>query len=353
MTKPLPVKRVFDDIYQFVLPFPEFRREEAYDLRYDLEAHPRVTKGLPYVLPYLITSRGETLLVDCGWSTEDSYGALVEQMQTVGLGVEEIGRLLITHAHPDHFGMAGRLHEEAGCDVIMHEIEIDFIVSRYREPEKMLPMMGEWLRSHGVDMEDEEDLERGSMAMRFFVQPVTPNVAVKGGETLSVGSFEFEVIWTPGHSPGHVCLYERNHRLLLTGDHVLPTISPNVSLHPQQRPNPLQDFLDSLEKIAHLDVDRVLPAHEWDIDWFKKRIDELRYHHEERLEEMRQTVAAIGDATATQVARQINWNTGSYDSFHAWMKRAAIGETLAHLRYLAGQGRLREFERDGVSYFQA
>jgi glyoxylase-like metal-dependent hydrolase (beta-lactamase superfamily II) len=211
--------------------------------------------------------------------------------------------------------------------------------------------MGEWLKANGVEQEDVEDLERGSMPVRFFVQTVMPDNPVEGGETIEVGDFVFEIIWTPGHAPGHICLYEPNHRLFISGDHVLPMISPNVSLHPQQRPNPLQDYIDSLEKVKDMKVDRVLPAHEWDIDWFKKRVDELLVHHESRLDEMVEAVGTQAEATAADVARRIRWNTGSFDSFAAWMKRAAIGETLAHLRFLAGLGRLKEYERDGVTWF--
>jgi glyoxylase-like metal-dependent hydrolase (beta-lactamase superfamily II) len=347
------VKRVQEGIYQLISPFPEFEREEAYRLRIDMEEHPRVTKGLPYVMPYAITSRGETLLVDCGWATDDSHAALSEQLNDLGLGIDDITNLVLTHAHPDHCGLAGRLKEEADCAVFMHELEIDFLRTRYTEPEGLLERMGEWLKEHGVEQEDVEDLERGSMPVRFFVQTVMPDNPVEGGETINVGDFVFEVVWTPGHAPGHICLYEPNHRLFLSGDHVLPMISPNVSLHPQQRENPLQDYIDSLEKVKHLKVDRVLPAHEWDIDWFKKRVDELLVHHESRLDEMVEAVGIESESTASDVARRIRWNTGGFDSFSAWMKRAAIGETLAHLRFLAGQGRLKEYQRDGVTYFAA
>jgi len=345
------LKRIQEGIYQIVSPFPEYERKEAYRLRSDMEEHPRVTKGLPYVMPYAITSRGETLLVDCGWATDDSYDALSEQLNEIDIGIDDITKLVLTHAHPDHCGLAGRLHDEAKCEVYMHEIEIDFLRTRYTEPEDILKKMAVWLKQHGVQQDDVEDLERGSMPVRFFVATVKPDKPVKGGETIDVGDFTFEVIWTPGHSPGHICLYEPNHRLMISGDHVLPMISPNVSLHPQQRENPLQDYIDSLEKIADMKVDRVLPAHEWDIDWFKKRVTELLTHHESRLDEMVVAVGVEGEATAADVARRIRWNTGSFDSFAAWMKRAAIGETLAHLRFLVGNDRLRKYERDGVTYF--
>lgn len=347
------MKRVRDGFYQIVTPFPEYERRESYRLRSELEAHPRVTRGLPYVLPYFITSQGENLLVDCGWKTDDAYLALSEQLREIGSDIAGLQALLITHAHPDHCGLAGRLKAETACTVWMHEIEAGFLKSRYLSPEALLEQIDRWLQKHGVPAEERDELERGSMPLRFLVEPVEPDHPVQGGEYVRVGEFAFEVIWTPGHSPGHICLYEPNLRLLLTGDHVLPAITPNVSLHPQQRENPLADYLESLERVARLKVDRILPAHEWDIDWFQRRLEELRGHHEARLEAMLAAVGNQGAVTAAEVARRVAWTTGSYESFPAWMKRAAIGETLAHLCYLVSQGRLRQFEEDGQVLFQA
>ena len=346
------MKLIQEGIYQIVSPFPEFQRKDAYELRWDLEEHPRVTKGLPYVLLYFIVSRGETMLVDCGWNTDDSLLALQEQLQERGTDVTEIDKLLLTHAHPDHCGLGGRLKELTECSIWMHAAEVGFLDSRYRNPDALLGRMHEWFAKHGVDDKDKEELERSSMPMRFFVSLFETDNLLNGGEEIRVGDFVFEVIWTPGHSPGHICLYERNHKLLLSGDHVLPQITPNVSLHPQQRENPLGDFLDSLDRVAELDVARVLPAHEWDIDWFKKRVDEMRDHHRERLGDMLATVGHEGSATATDVAKRIEWTTGSYDSFPPFMQRAAIGEALSHLVYLTSQGELKQFEENGVVRFQ-
>jgi glyoxylase-like metal-dependent hydrolase (beta-lactamase superfamily II) len=346
------MKQVAPGIYQIVTPFPEYKREESYHLREDLEAHPRVTRGLPYVLPYFITSRGDSLLVDCGWNTDDAHEALVEQLHEAGADLSDVRNLAITHAHPDHCGLAGRLKEETGCTIWMHEVETGFLRSRYADPEELLDRMDVWYARHGVSNEDRPEIERGSMPMRFFVSLFQPDRTVKGGERIDVGEYSFEFIWTPGHSPGHIVLYDEDHELLLTGDHILPQITPNVSLHPQQRENPLQDFLDSIEKIAHLKVKRVLPAHEWDFTDYQKRLAELRVHHLARLEDMLEAVGAEGPVTATEVARRVRWATGTYESFPPWMKRAAIGEALSHLVYLVHQGRLRLHESEGLVQFE-
>ncbi len=346
------MKRIQEGIHQIVTPFPEFQRAEAYEMRGDLESHPRVTRSLPYVLPYFIASRGETALIDCGWNTDDAYLALGEQLGEAGAGVGDVQKLVLTHAHPDHCGLSGRVKEASGCEIWMHELEVGFLESRYVAPEELLDRMDEWFGRLGVEPVDREEIERGSMPMRFFVGRFEPDTRLKGGETLKVGEFEFQLIWTPGHSPGHICLYEPNHQLLLSGDHVLPTITPNVSLHPQQRPNPLADFLESLETVAKLKVKRMLPAHEWDIDYFQRRIEELRGHHHARLEEMLEVLKGHDAMTAVDVAKEVRWSTGTYESFHGWMKRAAIGETLSHLVFMVGEGRLVQFEENGRLFFR-
>jgi len=347
------VRRIQEGIYQIVSPFPQFQRSEVYTLRDDLEARPRVLRTLPYILPYFITSRGDNLLVDCGWDTDDSRLALQEQLAELGSGVADIQNLVITHAHPDHCGLAGRLKQESNCTVWMHEAEEAFLRSRYVEVGETLGTMDKWLVRMGLPPEDRDDLERGSMPMRFFVATVEPDKLLQGGEKIEIGDFTFEVVWTPGHSKGHICLYEPNHELLLSGDHVLPTITPNVSLHPQQDPNPLASYLDSLDRVSRLKVKRMLPAHEWDITDFQRRVEKIVVHHEERLEEMLAAIGSHQAVTVATVAERISWNTGPYESLDAWMKRSAVGETMSHLVYLLEQGRVTQSEVDGVLMFQA
>lgn len=225
------MKRIAGGIFQLVTPFPEFSHAEALALRADLEAHPRVTKELPYVLPYLIVGRGEAALGDCGWNTDAAHAALAAEVRAAGGALAVVGTLALTHTHPDHCGMAGRLQAETGCTVWLHEREAAVLGSRHAAPDALVVEVERWLGRHGVPAVDAARIARASLPVRGYVAPLTPDRTLRGGEALMVGAFVFEVLWTPGHAPGHVCLYERNHRVLLAGDHVLPTITPNVSLH--------------------------------------------------------------------------------------------------------------------------
>jgi glyoxylase-like metal-dependent hydrolase (beta-lactamase superfamily II) len=107
--------KIIDGIYQLLTPFPQFTFEDAKMLRRQLQDHPRVTKGLPYVLPYLLKDGGDTVLLDCGWNTDSAYAALEEGMKEHGTHPSDISKLVISHVHPDHYGMAGRLKQLSSC----------------------------------------------------------------------------------------------------------------------------------------------------------------------------------------------------------------------------------------------
>lgn len=308
---------------------------------------------LGYVLPYLIPGDDGYTLVDCGWNTDEAFEALESQLRELSVSFDNIKRLLITHVHPDHYGLAGRIKEVCNPEIIIHQRERDFIRSRYRAPEQLLERMSVWLAEQGVPENEVQELRQSSMPVRGLVTPVEPDTVLWGGEKLDFGIYQFEVFWTPGHSPGHMCFYERTQRIILTGDHVLPNITPNVSMHPQQLGNPLGDYLASLQRLEALEVDDVLPAHEHLFKDLAGRLVGIVEHHEERLNEM---IGIIGDgrATAYDVASGVVWTIGTFDTFSHWTRRAAISETVAHLEYAVYDGRLRQLREDGkVKYEKA
>jgi glyoxylase-like metal-dependent hydrolase (beta-lactamase superfamily II) len=300
-----------------------------------------------YVLPYLIETPGGYTIIDPGWNAEESVSSLKAQLAELGLSFKDIKRVIVTHIHPDHYGMAGRIRQECGAEVVTHEKEVDFIRTRYTNPGPLLNTMGDWLAKHGIPNEERHELQYSSMPARRFVEATEPDSTLADGDCLKMGRLEFRVIWTPGHSPGHICFYEADKQIMLTGDHILPTISPNVSLHPQSEDDPLGDYLRSVKKLRGLPTKVVLPAHEYSFENLEARLDELEHHHELRLQEMIDAIRR-GEDTAYGIARHVTWATGKFEEFNPWMRRAAVGETLSHLRYLANEGRLVTWEEGGV-----
>ncbi len=128
--------------------------------------------------------------------------------------------------------------------------------------------------------------------------------------------------------------------MLFSGDHVLPRISPSVAVHVQQPVNPLADFLDALRAVRDLDVDEVLPAHQWRFRGLDARVDELLEHHRTRLDETCAAISASPGLTCWETTLRLRWSR-DWSQIVGYMRRAAVGETLAHLVLLESSGRVR------------
>ena len=208
--------------------------------------------------------------------------------------------------------------------------------------------MGAVLRQWGAPPEEVEGLTYASMPVRAFVSLVKPDVLLEDGDKPEVPGWDIQAIWTPGHSPGHLAFWEPRNRLMLTGDHVLPRITPNISLHPQAGDDPLGSFLHSLEKLEPYDAGEVLPAHEHRFVGLPGRLAELKEHHEHRFAEVVEAVKA-GRDTAWAVAGCMKWSR-SWDRIEGFMRRAAVAEAMAHIRALERRGVLREIPGEPVRY---
>lgn len=296
---------------------------------------------LRYVLVYAFELPTGVAIVDAGWDTEEAWQALQAGLSTAGYEIADVRAILVTHIHPDHYGLAGRVREVSGAWLAMHEADAATLPERYDDPtiERLFAGMHALFASCGVPEESIHDLTAASMGIRPMVRLASPDILLDDKQRVDLPGWDLRALWTPGHSPGHLCFVEPDRRLLLSGDHVLPRISPNISYHPQQRPNPLADFLDGLARLETLAVDEVLPAHEYRFGRLADRVGALVDHHRDRLAEIEHIVAQESPATCWDVTRKLTWS-------HPWsetpdhMKRAANGETLAHLLYLKQHGRV-------------
>jgi glyoxylase-like metal-dependent hydrolase (beta-lactamase superfamily II) len=315
-----PVERVRPGLWSIPVPIPN--------------------NPLRYVLVYAFETERGPYLVDAGWNTDDAYQKLVDGLDEAGFAVGDVRGVLVTHIHPDHYGLAGRIREASGAWIGLHPADAALIQERYDEPDDLLARMETMLRRDGAPEEEIQTLKNASMPVRSWVWAVEPDVLIEDGDKPEIPGWDLTAIWTPGHSPGHICVWEAGHRLMLAGDHVLPRITPNISFHPQAGPDPLGDFLASLDKVGAYDTAEALPAHEYRFADLPGRVEELKAHHHARFDE---AVAAIrGGATTTwEIAGHMTWNK-PWEQIQGWMRRAAAGETLAHLRYLQRRGVLEE-----------
>lgn len=313
---------------------------------------------LGYTLVYLIESDRGPVLVDAGWDDDESWNALVEGFRTAGSDVAECYGVLVTHVHPDHHGLSGRVRNASDAWVAMHErdaVTVEHLSNsmqlddRHRPEARMSPDFTDELFALLLDAgASEPELSAAPPApvrrrARTFRPLVAPDRLVGDGDRADVPGWDITAVWTPGHTPGHLCFHLPEQRLLLSGDHVLPSITPHISISRSDRAgDPLGDFLDSLTKVSLLDADEVLPAHRHRFVGLAERADAIARHHHDHLADI-EAILADGPASLWQIAARLTWNR-PWDQYPLGLRRSAVNETAAHLRYLTRRDRAVRFK---------
>jgi glyoxylase-like metal-dependent hydrolase (beta-lactamase superfamily II) len=302
---------------------------------------------LRYVLSYWFEHARGVVVVDPGWPTEEAWQALLGGLSTAGVSVSDVTGVLVTHAHHDHHGLAGRIRAESGAWVAMHPLDAAIMRDAEDDLEAVLRIRQDWMRSCGAP-EAEVALVRSSA---HSLPPVRvssrPDRLIEDGDELDVPGWALHARWTPGHSPGHLCFYEAREKLLLSGDHVLPRISPNISVFAGSPPDALADYLGSLDGISSLDVSEVLPGHEYRFSGLGGRVAQLLAHHRERLAAVARAVNRHPGCTTWELSARLTW-ARPWSAITGFQRRAALGETLAHLNVLTRRGHVRSVSPDGI-----
>lgn len=281
---------------------------------------------------FLFADGREVDLLDCGMNAEESVDMIRHAI--THLGGYRLRRLTVTHIHPDHYGAAGVFAGEGLADLYIHRLEVPLVHPRYVELEHLVSEVRHYLFVNGVPSDDAEVLSNSQRALSEVVKTAEPSVQLDGAETLVMGRRRLRVEWTPGHSPGHVCLYDPEEGLLFAGDHMLPDLSPNIGLHPQSTPDPLHEYLDGLRRLAGYEPRLVLPAHGRPYSDAPARVEVLVSHHIRRLDQVMEIVGRE-EKSGWQVALEL-WGPRE----NLYEKRLALQEGLAHLQALAVEGRI-------------
>ncbi len=313
---------------------------------------PLPNDALRAVNVYAIADGPRVVLIDSGWALESSQEQLARSLDSIGYGLSDISRFLITHLHRDHYTQAVAVRRTFGTTVELGTGErpaVDWLVAdpstRSAPPFEQLyrcgaPELARTLAELGVHSSAEHDVwER-------------PDRWLDDGVDLPLSTRTLRAIATPGHTQGHVVFLDAAAGVMFAGDHVLPHITPSIGFEPAPRPSPLSDYLTSLQLVRALPDVRLLPAHGPTTDSVHERVDELLDHHAARLDQTLVAVAAGAD-TAAAAAGQLTWTRRLHrlpdlDPFNQML---AIMETAAHLEVLVERGHLRAADVDGVRHY--
>ena len=293
---------------------------------------------LRYTLAYLLLSDTGAVVVDPGWDSERGWQDLQAGFETAGVPADRVTGIVVTHVHLDHHGLSRRLSEVSGAPIAMHSAEVEALPSRIRDVVGSQSAHS-WLSRCGAPADVMAEFNSDLADMLGVFRLAEPDVLLDDGDALDLPGRQVRVVWTPGHTPGHICLYDADHGVLLTGDHLLPRISPNIGLTPGSMDSPLASYLSSLSLMGDYDSAEALPAHEYRFRGIAGRASALIEHHGVRAGEVLEVIAAAGQATIWDVTTKLTWSRG-WDQINGFMRRAALFETAAHIQYLEQEGKL-------------
>jgi len=319
--------------------------------------------GLGHVNCYLLEDGRGVAVVDPGLPGEESWAAFVDRLERAGYRVDDVHTIVVTHSHPDHYGGAARIRYETGADVITHEtfrsiwaaddlgaeedsstLEVNLPDDRAAALERYFSRPSPWGGTRaGPPPEFLERMRKaGESTGGTFAIP-GPTIPLTDGQTVELARREWVAMHTPGHTYDHLCLFDPEHGVVLTGDHVLPSITPHISgLTPQT--DPLAEFFASLGRMEELDgVSIALPAHGHPFTDLGSRARHIIEHHEDRLDIVRGAWPNLPGGTVPDFMRVL-FRERSWGDM-------AESETYAHLEHLRELGELTRADTDGIARY--
>lgn len=313
--------------------------------------------ALDHINLWLLEDGDDLVIVDCGLALEDSKAIWRRILKHHGAGpgagpkARRINRMIVTHFHPDHIGLAGWLGELLDTDLWITRTE--WLMARMLYMDTAATNhehVAAFYRMHGMPSDTATKMFADGNTYRARVtEPPMLHRRLQAGDVLRVGGRDWRVIVGTGHAPEHACLYCHELGVLISGDQILPKITPNISVWASEPDaNPLDDYLGSLDQFRALPHETlVLPSHNLPFRGLHRRLDELRHHHDERLDRLRHADGGRDGLSAAEAVPILFRRTLDTHQFGF-----AMGEALAHLAYLEGRAEMRtENGPDGIVRF--
>jgi len=315
-------------------------RPRIFRLEIPLPANP-----LKAINSYVIQGKDRFLMIDTGMNRRECLEAMNAYLRELRVDLEKTD-FFVTHLHADHLGLISELARPSS------KVYFNFPDAEVVRKTNHWEEMAEAALQNGFPEKDLEEAIKKHPGRRYHASGPLDLTLLKEGDTVRIGDYQFSCVETPGHTPGHLCLYEKQTRIFFSGDHILNDITPNISVWSEGR-DPLRQYLESLDKIAPYEIDWVLPGHRAPFQNHRRRIAELKEHHEIRTEEV-VSILSRGSRSAYQVASEMTWdiNCDTWEDFPLPQKWFAGGEAMAHLTFLQGLGRVIRQKREGRYFFR-
>ncbi len=320
-------EEIFPGLYRIKIPLPE--------------------SPLKYLNSYVIKSDDKNLIIDTGFNRKECLDAMNNGLKEINVDLADCD-FFITHLHADHFGLIAKL--AVPTSRIYFSRPDKEIMESWEGFEPMIEYAGK----NGFPENELRSALHQHPGYKYG-SDWTPDMSVLGdGEIITYGNYCFECVETPGHTLGHICLYEAGKKILIAGDHILSDITPNIQCW-SDKENPLEKYLASLDKVRKLDVGLVLPGHRRLFKDHRARIDELKRHHEKRAEEIIE-ILKKESGSAFEVASSMTWDIkfDSWNDFPVAQKWFATGEAISHLRFLEEKRLVTKEKNDsGIRKYRA
>lgn len=310
------IEKILPNIYKIEIPLPR--------------------NPLKALNAFVIKGPDRNLVIDTGWNQKECLDAMQNGLREIEVDLKNT-EFFITHLHADHIGLVSELTTDSSV-IYFNRVE----VSKIRTEdffERLIKFGGE----HGFSENEIRPGLENHPGAKYGPGRKLNFTFLEEGDTIRVGEYQFVCVETPGHTWGHMCLFEPDKRILVAGDHILNKITPNIQLWSDDW-NPLKCYLENLDKIGKYSVDLVLPGHRRVFTNCRERIEELKTHHRQRCDEVL-SILKTGKKNAYKVASGMTWDIDygdhSWDLFPFQQKWFAMGEAVAHLKYLEEEGSIK------------
>lgn len=329
-----------EGVYQFKINFPSF-------------------EGLQFVSMYLLQVDESYVLIDAGLSFSDCKKLFFSGLKNLNISINDLKYLIITHEHPDHIGIAEAVkRKNPNIQVVTHEITNKLMrwmtdAKNLEEAKKSAETSSLRLMEYGVSEKQGKKVFQYMTSFRSFTQYHKPDRFLQDNDELSINSNKLKIIWTPGHSIGHICVFDEQKKYLFSGDHILSRITPHIGAF---LPNPITDrgndftnildlYLKSLDRIDRLNSKIIFPAHQEIIYNPHERILDIKKHHENRLIEIAKTIEKEPKTPFRISQLHFGENLSEINTF------LALSEVLSHLIYLEHQNKVKRIEKNKKIFF--